>query len=205
MLCSYLSLITFEQGLAVRVIATLSLVSAFTAVSIKQIHKQQISLHHLAITDSLTGLYNRSTLKSVLNDIIESHHKLADNSHLMTIDVDHFKKINDQYGHDKGDDVLVAIALAIKTSMNDHGVVYRHGGEEFITVIEELSWEKTKKLAEEIRQSVACIEIIPELKVTVSIGLSRLKPNMTRIDWIRESDRNLYTAKKLGRNQVISS
>lgn len=204
-LCAYLALQTFEKGLAIRVIATLTLISAFTAVSIRQINKQQISLHRLAITDELTGLYNRNTLNAVLNDIINSHHKLAHNSHLMTIDIDHFKNINDKYGHDQGDEVLMAIAQAIEITVNDYGVVFRHGGEEFIVVIEALSWEKTKRLAELTRQAVAGINQFPGLKVTVSIGLSRLKPNMSRIDWIRESDRNLYTAKSLGRNQVTSS
>ncbi|TDR16358.1 GGDEF domain-containing protein [Marinicella litoralis] len=204
-LCTYLSFNTFDHGLALRISATLSLISAFTAVSIRQINKQQFALHRLAITDSLTGLYNRSTLNDLLNDIIDSHHKMADNSHLMTIDIDHFKKINDQFGHDQGDEVLTTIGHSIRNTVKDYGIVFRYGGEEFIVVIEELPWEKTKRLAEQIRLAVSEINMFPELKVSVSIGLSRLKPKMTRIDWIRESDRNLYTAKKQGRNQVISS
>jgi len=204
-LCTYLAFGTFDQGLAIRVVASLTLISAFTAVNIRQIKKQQIVLHHLAITDALTGMYNRNTLNTVLDDIISSHHKLAENSHLLTIDVDQFKVINDQYGHDQGDEILIAIAKTIEKTVNDYGVTYRYGGEEFMAVIEELSWQKTKKLGEQIRLSVQAIKVIPGIKPTVSIGISRLKPNMPRIDWIRESDRNLYTAKSLGKNQVISS
>ena len=82
---------------------------------------------------------------------------------------------------------------------------YRYGGEEFIAIIDALSWEKTKQLGEQIRLNVEAIKVIPDIDATVSVGISKLKPKMTRIDWIRESDRNLYAAKSQGRNQVVSS
>ncbi len=204
-LCTYLAFETFEQGLAIRVFATLSLISAFTAVSIRLIYKQQILLHHLAITDSLTGLYNRNALKTVIDDVIENQHKLDEHCHLMTLDVDHFKHINDQYGHDTGDTMLKKVAHKIRDLVDQHGVVFRHGGEEFIAVIEQESWQNTKKLAEKIRVAIETIEVIPGRRTTISIGLSKLKPKMSRTDWIRESDRNLLMAKDQGRNQIIAS
>ncbi len=204
-LCTYLAFDTFERNLAVRVFATLTLISAFTAVSIRQIYKQQILLHHMAITDSLTGLYNRNALKTVVDAIIDNHHKLDENCHLLTLDLDHFKNINDQYGHDIGDTMLTKVAHKIRDLVGDQGVVFRHGGEEFIAVIEQESWQNTKKLAEKIRVAIENIEVIPGRNTTISIGLSKLKPKMTRIDWIKESDRNLLIAKKEGRNQIIAS
>ncbi|WP_223789128.1 GGDEF domain-containing protein [Marinicella meishanensis] len=204
-LCTYLAFNTFERGLAMRIFATLSLISAFTAVSIRQINKQQIELHRLAITDSLTGLYNRTLLRAALDEVITHHHKLLGECHLLTLDVDHFKRINDQFGHDQGDEALRNMAHCIRDHVGTHGVVFRHGGEEFIAVLEDLSWQAAKKLAEDIRLAVASIEVLPEFKTTLSIGLARLKPQMNRIDWIRESDRNLYLAKNQGRNQTVAS
>lgn len=204
-MCTYLAFSTFEKGLAMRIFATLSLISAFTAVSIRQINKQQLDLHRLAITDSLTGLYNRTLLRSVLDEVIAHHHKLLDECHLLTLDVDHFKNINDQFGHDQGDEALRNIAHCIRDQVGDQGVVFRHGGEEFIAVLEDLSWQAAKTLAEEIRLAVADTEVLPEFHTTLSIGLAKLKPLMGRIDWIRESDRNLYLAKHQGRNQTVAS
>jgi diguanylate cyclase (GGDEF)-like protein len=121
------------------------------------------------------------------------------------LDVDHFKHINDQFGHDQGDEALQNIAHCIRDHVGTHGVVFRHGGEEFIAVLEDMSWQAAKKLAEEIRLAVASTDVLPEFKTTLSIGLAKLKPQMNRIDWIRESDRNLYLAKNQGRNQTVAS
>ena len=203
--CTYMAFLHFEKGLAWRIFATLSLVSAFTAVSIRQINKQQLELHRLAITDSLTGLYNRNTLSAVLKDLTVNHYLFADPCHLMTLDVDHFKDINDQHGHDQGDIALQKIARCIESTVEHQGVVYRYGGEEFMVVIENMSWQNAKKLAEKVRVAVDTVELVNGNKCTISIGLSRLKPKMNRIDWIRESDRNLYLAKHQGRNQVVAS
>ncbi len=159
----------------------------------------------MAITDSLTGLYNRNTLNTVLNEIIESNHKTIESNHLLTLDIDHFKKINDQFGHDHGDEALTMVALCIKQIIGDHGVVYRHGGEEFIAILEQVSWEQAKHMAELIRAEVETIELSPRFRTTISIGLAKLKPKMSRIDWIRESDKNLYLAKNHGRNQIVAS
>lgn len=203
--CAYMAFENFADNLAVRIVATLTLISAFTAVSIRQISKQQLELHRLAITDPLTGLYNRNTLSYVLDDLIDNHHKLPEPCHLMTLDVDHFKEVNDQHGHDQGDLALIKVAHCIDKLIDDEGVVYRYGGEEFMVVLENISWQNAKRLAETIREAVADIELIRGYKSTISIGLSRLKPKMKRLEWIRESDRNLYLAKQQGRNQVVAS
>lgn len=205
LLCTYLALVNFEAALASRIIATLSLISLFTAVGIRLINNQQMLLHRLAIMDSLTGLYNRNTLNMVLNEIIESKHKNIGNNHLMTLDIDHFKSINDQFGHDQGDEALTVISHRIKDIVADHGVVFRHGGEEFIAVIEQLSWEKVQLLAEKIRAEIEAIQLSPNFNTTISIGLAQLKPQMSRIDWIKESDTNLYAAKNQGRNRIVAS
>jgi len=203
--CAYMAFENFDERLALRIVATLSLISAFTAVSIRQINKQQLELHRLAITDPLTGLYNRNTLSYVLDHLINNHHKLSEPCHLMTLDVDYFKKVNDQHGHDQGDMALLKVAHCINNLVNDDGVVYRYGGEEFMVVLENMTWQDAKRLAEKIRLSVTDVELIRGYKTTISIGLSRLKPKMNRLEWIKESDRNLYLAKQEGRNQVVAS
>jgi len=201
----YLSWITFDHGLVIRIIGTMTLISLFTAVSVRLINIQQRKLHRLAITDYLTGLYNRNNLNQVLDEIIEHNHKSSENNHLMTIDIDHFKTINDKFGHETGDQALKNIASIIHHLVGDDGVVFRLGGEEFLVLLEQLSWQQAKTLAEMIRNTLENNDILPGFSTTASIGLSRLKPKMSRTDWIKESDQNLYQAKHLGRNQVVAS
>jgi len=201
----YLSWVTFDHGLAIRIIATMTLISLFTAVSVRLINIQQKALHQVAITDFLTGLYNRNNLTLVLDEIIENNHKSTASNHLMVLDIDHFKSINDQHGHETGDQALKSVASIIRNLVGDDGVVFRLGGEEFLVLLEQQSWQEAKSLAELIRSTMANSELLPGFSTTLSIGLSRLKPNMTRADWIKESDQNMYQAKHHGRNQVVAS
>lgn len=201
----YLSWQTFDHGLVIRIIGTLTLISLSTAICIRLINVQQHKLHHLAITDSVTGLYNRNQLSQVLDGIIDHNHKSKENNHLMTIDIDHFRTINDKYGHESGDQALKNIASMIHHLVGDDGVVFRLGGEEFLVLLEHLSWQQAKTLAEMIRNTLENNDILPGFSTTASIGLSRLKPKMSRTDWIKESDQNLHQAKHLGRNQVVAS
>jgi diguanylate cyclase (GGDEF)-like protein len=167
-------------------------------------------------TDSLTGLYNFEYLESKIKDEFERLKTFKVKSiSLLLIDLDHFKKVNDQYGHQAGNEVLFEVARRIKIVVNQYGLVARFGGEEFSVLLVNHSERETYDLAEEIRKS---LETIPfyitnhmtnedqqiKLTVTASIGAA-VAPFVARepSDLIRCADRAMYSkAKNAGRNKV---
>ncbi len=158
----------------------------------------------MAVRDSLTGLYNHRTFQEKLSEYIKRGLPFT----LLLIDVDHFKKINDTYGHPFGDKVLIRISEILKEESEKGGVSARYGGEEFSLIIEG-SREYAQYKAEEIRRRVEKEEFYTDegerVYVTMSIGLASF-PNdaKERSVLIERADRALYIAKKSGRNKVIS-
>lgn len=166
-----------------------------------------------AATDALTGIANRARFDSVLQvsaaAAAESNTDLA----LVMIDIDHFKKFNDSYGHQMGDQVLKLTARALSDCVRDGDTVARYGGEEFAAILPGASLDAAYKVAERMRESVAS-KIIARRKqgqaqseilgnITLSMGLARLRPGDSMEDMIRRADESLYLAKRSGRNRVI--
>lgn len=163
-------------------------------------------LHQLSITDGLTGLYNRKHLMDTLEgEVIRSkrhYHAFT----LLIIDIDHFKKINDNHGHQKGDEVLRRLAEIFKKAVRDSDYVARYGGEEFIALLTETEAAGGLEVAERIRQSVAEENVCKDgdsICVTVSIGMAVFPDNGDDPQTlIQNADNALYAAKKAGRNRV---
>lgn len=161
-------------------------------------------LHKLSITDELTGLYNRNHLMQTLQaEIIRSgrnNHAFA----LLVIDVDHFKLINDTYGHQKGDDVLRRLAVLMKEAVRSCDYVARYGGEEFMVILPELRSAGGMEVAERIRARVAQERINPKGDcVTVSIGMAIFDEHGASSEVLfQKADQALYTAKANGRNRI---
>ncbi len=170
--------------------------------------KHNLLLNKMAFEDSLTRLQNRHALKL----FFESHNQTdskdtAQNkveTWLLIIDIDHFKKINDQFGHDVGDAVLMKAAEVLKSHVNDQHV-YRIGGEEFLVILDDKTSTQAYQFAESIRecieQSSFAVNKHP-IKLTVSIGIDRFKKGQDFNDFLCHADKNLYSAKNLGRNTV---
>lgn len=164
-----------------------------------------------AVVDSLTKLYNRRYLDAHLNNIAVDALEKGRPLSIMTIDIDHFKKVNDKpgWGHDVGDQVLVQVAERIMNSVRNTDLATRPGGEEFVVVMPNTSLEIAKMVAERTRGQMADmpfkISAEPgELTCTVSIGVSALKPEGdTASDMLKRSDKALYEAKEAGRNKVV--
>lgn len=160
----------------------------------------------LAITDGLTGLYVQRYYKERVRDEVfrALEHKLP--LCLMMIDVDHFKKYNDTYGHLVGDKVLKAVAKILKETVRTVDLVARYGGEEFSVLLLKTPWGGAKTVAERIRQKVEAQEIVAGQAVThitVSIGVSELSPKFKDVEsFIDTADQALYRAKDEGRNRV---
>jgi diguanylate cyclase (GGDEF)-like protein len=161
----------------------------------------------LATHDPLTGIVNRQTILSRLETEIERagryHHSLS----IALLDIDHFKRINDSYGHTAGDLVLRAVAQAIQGSVRRVDVPGRYGGEEFVVMLPETDVDAAARIAEKIRRIVGNVQVTLEDGTVVSTTLSAgvaggLGQNLRVDDLISDADAALYTAKALGRDQV---
>ena len=165
-----------------------------------------------SITDALTGLRNRRYFDQRISEevALSTRYKLP--LTLMLIDVDHFKKINDTYGHTVGDEVLQTLSKIIQNVVRDSDIVARYGGEEIVIITPNTTKEEAAILAERLREKVeqtkvATIATTQEVvQVTISIGLCSLSPIITDKEaLLEESDQSLYLAKKHGRNRVVVS
>jgi two-component system, cell cycle response regulator len=162
----------------------------------------------MAITDSLTGLYNRRYLETHLNHLIEHYINRGKALSIVTVDVDFFKAINDTHGHDIGDVVLRELAVRLKANTRSVDLCCRVGGEEFIMVLPNTATELSSRIAERLRRAMAsksfdCSNglMVP---VTVSVGVSTLSGADDTLDkLLKRADQALYTAKREGRNRVV--
>ena len=162
----------------------------------------------MAITDPLTGLYNRRHFFVITEREISKVKRNGGSITCLMMDIDHFKKVNDTYGHIIGDIVLKEVARRIKSCLRDFDIVARYGGEEFVAIIVDTNLTIAQKIAERIRQRVSekPIELENNIKlpVSISIGVSSQKaPNIDLHTLIQNADKNLYRAKEFGRNRVV--
>ncbi len=163
-------------------------------------------MHRLSVTDALTQTHNRRYLYDTGRKlIVEAVAQEQDVSQLM-IDIDYFKKINDSYGHQVGDEILVSIAKNVQAMIRSSDVLARVGGEEFAVLLLNTSVEDAKKVAENIRRSIEGGKFAHSnghIIVTVSIGVAGLNNEVLTLDELySKADARLYQAKSLGRNRV---
>jgi len=194
----------FEHALAIRIAITLLTVSVFTAISMHVITLQQNNLEKLVVTDSLTGLYNRTLLESTLQDAVHQSRRLNIPMTLITLDVDHFKSINDNFGHAAGDRVLNNMADLLNEHMRRSDKIFRIGGEEFVALLYDAILDHGSHVADTLRNMIEEHSFIPEHAVTASIGVATLLDGEDWSQWMKRSDDNLYKAKSAGRNQVVT-
>jgi diguanylate cyclase (GGDEF)-like protein len=155
-----------------------------------------------AYTDGLTGVANRRGMERLLSSEGVS---LVQPVALLLFDLDHFKRINDQFGHVMGDEVLVRAAQLIKNQLRATDTVYRWGGEEFLVVANATTLEAGQGLAERVRQAVAASSHPVAGAMTVSAGVRSWAGELRLADALRLADEALYRAKSLGRNQVVTA
>ncbi len=163
-------------------------------------------LHLLAINDHMTGLYNRSALSPLyskqLADSIAHQQPLC----LLLFDLDHFKKINDEWGHAVGDAVLQAFAGLLADQDQTVNSAFRVGGEEFILLLPSTAQADAYQLAELIRKETQRLAVsqAPTLRLTVSVGLAIAEKSGDRLEAVlKQADERMYLAKERGRNQVV--
>ncbi len=184
---------------------TLTSISMLAGIGIIRYQQEFVRLHRRlsadATHDGLTGLLNRRTFEEVIKQI-----DTAKAAALLMLDIDHFKKINDTYGHPAGDAVLEATAAALKEACTGKETVARVGGEEFAVIIRDVDMDEAMEMAERIRTAVESLEVYvgdDVLTLTTSIGVAGYPfQAQSTEDLYKLADEHLYIAKKLGRNQV---
>ncbi|PYE90109.1 GGDEF domain-containing protein [Phyllobacterium leguminum] len=165
------------------------------------------TLAQAALTDGLTGMQNRRYFDEALKEYLVQFGRIDKPVGLMILDLDHFKSVNDTYGHDMGDAVLREVAHCLKDYTRYHDVVARLGGEEFAIVVSNMEKEYLAKLAERIRKAVSEIALTVDdvpIKVTTSIGVAEWDRQESWQDFYRRADQLLYQAKNMGRNRVCT-
>jgi diguanylate cyclase (GGDEF)-like protein len=194
----------FDPSLAIRVLACLITVGGLASLFVNIINDQQKKLHQLAITDPLTGLLNRLTLQDSIKLTIDQHSRTLTPMTLVSIDIDHFKLINDKHGHDIGDQVLIQIATLLKKRCRSIDKLYRLGGEEFLFILFSTDLTNAQLFSHSIQQELAEFNFEYGLAPTLSIGLAEIDKEKTWDECLKKADENLYRAKNSGRNTIIS-
>ncbi|MBE0586103.1 MAG: diguanylate cyclase, partial [Desulfofustis sp.] len=166
------------------------------------------TLQDLAMTDVLTGLPNRRSALTRLKEVVAESRRHRGPLSCIMLDIDHFKRINDRWGHDVGDRVLRHIAGVLTTSARGYDLVSRIGGEEFLVICTHSTLGESRQLAERLRQAVAGAVITHEdesIRVTISCGVATWNKTMRDgEDMTKAADQALYQAKRCGRNRVAT-
>ncbi|MCU7852025.1 MAG: GGDEF domain-containing protein [Candidatus Thiodiazotropha sp. (ex Monitilora ramsayi)] len=161
-----------------------------------------------AFIDSLTGVKNRTAFDSNFSREIEYNHRKESDLSLIVLDIDLFKRVNDNYGHIIGDDVLKQVAQNIEETIRSSDALYRYGGEEFAIILNGTDMSGATLLAERIRKNVASMKLTSldkDDQVTLSLGVATLNPQEDSSNLFERADAALYEAKDSGRNRVVSA
>ena len=163
----------------------------------------------LAVTDPLTGLFNRRHLEGIIEEELKSSRRYGSPLASLMVDIDHFKRINDRYGHQCGDSVLMEVACMLKSTLREVDTLARWGGEEFVALLPRCGRQEAEVTAHSLLRATSehSFAGLPDLNVTVSIGVACVPdPGIrTAEDLLNTSDRAMYAAKERGRNNVVTA
>jgi len=171
-------------------------------IALARIHENFLNLLHVSDSDTLTGLNNRRKFDAQLYSMVarQQHSQLL--PFLALLDIDHFKQVNDGYGHIIGDEVLLMLAQRMQRFFGEDDGLYRYGGEEFAILLQAVSADKAQAVLEGFCQYISNQPFPQVGRVTVSIGFTRLDPSQAPSSLINRADKALYFSKSNGRNQV---
>ncbi|WP_062063352.1 GGDEF domain-containing protein [Cellvibrio sp. OA-2007] len=156
-----------------------------------------------AKTDPLTGAFNRLGLEEAISLGLQEWHKYRKPLSLVMIDIDHFKQVNDQHGHDIGDLVLSHLSTIVQQHTRSQDLFARWGGEEFVLVCRDTDIERAYAIAEKLRELIASQTLAKNIHITASFGIATLKPHGNIEQLFKAADTALYDAKSSGRNRVV--
>lgn len=183
------------------------------ATDITDLKNAYRTIQKMSVTDDLTRIYNRRHFHIRLNEEIQRALRYKHPLSIILMDIDHFKRINDEYGHQVGDEVLIAVAAILKSNVRTVDIVARYGGEEFVVILPETDGKAAVKSGEKLRKLIEMHTFKnrvdqPKINITACFGISSLSQLPTEIadmshQIVKQADTALYTAKKDGRNAVI--
>jgi diguanylate cyclase (GGDEF)-like protein len=170
-----------------------------------RLRQREAEILAISLTDPLTGVGNRRRLEQSLPIEIKRAERTGEKLCAFAADLDHFKRVNDGYGHESGDKVLASFGDSLRRHTRATDVLVRSGGEEFLVLMPHTELDKAILVADRLRESLAAILIEPlPHPVTVSVGVAELAPGEPGALLLRRADNALYEAKRLGRNKVIA-
>jgi diguanylate cyclase (GGDEF)-like protein len=172
------------------------------------LQEREQKLHEQAISDPLTGLYNRRYLSEFLQRELVRARRSATPVAVVLLDLDRFKRVNDSFGHEAGDQVLTVVGALLKSKVRGSDIACRYGGEEFVLVLPQAGVDAANRRAEDARLAIADLDLNhagrPLGKMTASLGIAVFPDHAEDIDsLLRAADVALYAAKGAGRNRVI--
>jgi diguanylate cyclase (GGDEF)-like protein len=188
---------------AARFFLSLSLTIVIVNIILNIVGDLHRRLVEQAITDPLTGAFNRRHMQTRLEEAIARGRRAGAQATLLLIDIDHFKVINDTFGHEAGDHVLQELVGLVRERSRKSDLLFRMGGEEFLLLLSDTSPEAAANVAEALREGIARAHLPVATALTVSIGVSGLELSDSVDSWVKRADVALYAAKESGRNRVI--
>lgn len=168
---------------------------------------KQMNLMTKLKKDPLTGLYNRRSFEESLEEKILQTEKMGEKAYIAIFDIDHFKNVNDTYGHSNGDVVIKALCKMIKEKSKEHGLAFRYGGEEFVILFSDIELPKVMNVVEDIRTEFRCyyFQFMNDSGITCSCGIAEYIKGESAKAWFNRADSALYRAKEAGRNRTVIS
>ncbi|MBL8251619.1 MAG: GGDEF domain-containing protein [Candidatus Competibacter sp.] len=182
---------------------TALLICFYTYIFAAQAEAQRQQLENLASRDMLTGAFNRRTFQQELQLAYQIFERGKTVCGLLILDLDHFKQINDTWGHDAGDEVLVRLTRLVESSVRKTDRVFRYGGEEFVLLVYPIRLSELQKMAENIRRQIEQNLSYEGRIITASIGGALLQKDESPEAWFSRADAALYRAKHQGRNRAV--
>ncbi|MEP6359754.1 MAG: GGDEF domain-containing protein [Halioglobus sp.] len=192
----------FEPETAVIICLSMAHTWLVSAWLMYAVNEQSSRLKDMALTDALTGAFNRRYFESLAEQAIEIWQRYQRPASLLVLDIDHFKKINDRHGHATGDEALKGLVTLISQRIRGVDTLCRYGGEEFVVLLAETGVIQAARVAEEIRVKVQEAALAPGDGLTISIGVADLTGASSVEAWFDAADAALYRAKQAGRNRV---
>jgi diguanylate cyclase (GGDEF)-like protein len=193
-----------QTALGINLLISVVVTVLVLAITLYTVNHIQLRLEHLASIDKLSGLANREQGDILLDQAMQDATRFGQRLCLVLVDIDHFKQINDHYGHLSGDGVIQELSALLRASVRRTDVVSRWGGEEFIILMNGCSLKEAAALAEKIRAKTAAhhFALNPPASITASFGVVECQLDETSSGFFARADAALYAAKANGRNQV---
>ena len=187
------------------ILASVFVVAACALMGVA-LHDRERRLVEQAITDPLTGAFNRRHMDFCLDSAVARRVRTGEPASLLLFDVDHFKRINDQFGHSTGDVALKRLVTLVSTRGRRLDLLFRMGGEEFVLLLPATPYAGALAVAESLRETIVAADLLQgRARLSISIGVSELAAGQSAASWIDDADAALYRAKQGGRNRVSAS